>query len=117
MVERPKKKYDEIMYALIKGDEVFNCIVSSPEFADELQKSGDYDAVILVGERERPSPGWRWDGTKWHRPEPEPSVERSADSFEAEKPEEKPKPTEPTTEQHNPDSVLNTDINPEAGNE
>lgn len=71
-------KYDETFAALIRGDEVVDTIVVDPDDAEFLEElAGDFDAVEIVGDRDRPSPGWIWDGNVWtppaSGPEPEPT--------------------------------------------
>lgn len=79
--------YDETYAALIKDDEVANTIVVDPSAKDWGKfRSGlleDYDAVEIVGERERPSPGWLYNeaDNDWEAPPREPTPEPEPDEY------------------------------------
>lgn len=79
--------YDEAMVVMVKDGEVANVAVVGPDSGDWLEAvENDYDAIELVGENDRPAPGWKSNTTGWFdAPEPEPlTPEQEAAIAEAE---------------------------------
>lgn len=74
-------KYDEAMLVLIKGGEVMNVtVVNESSKAWLYAVVQEYDVIELVGERDRPAPGWVYDGMKWTVP---PTAEPTPEKVEA----------------------------------
>ena len=59
-------KHEETYAVLIKGEMVEGTIVVNPDDKDFWKYlESQYDKVELVGDKDRPSRGWKWDGRKW----------------------------------------------------
>lgn len=71
--------HGEALVALIKDGEVVGVAVVREDSANWLDAMAeDHDAIQLVGENERPAPGWKVKDGRWQRPpEPEPTPEEA----------------------------------------